>query len=132
MPQTRPPMTDLEIFHAAPEGATPEELAAYLDHACGDDHDLRASVEALFALEDNPDDYLEAPPLQSAEDSVATVDAEAPGTVIGNYKLLQEIGTGGFGVVYMADQLRPVKRRRALLESNPPRNSRPETHREHE
>ncbi len=52
-------MTDLEIYHNAPEEPTPEELAAYLDQACADDVELRAKVEALYAVErDQNDDFL--------------------------------------------------------------------------
>ncbi|MFC7337477.1 protein kinase [Haloferula chungangensis] len=108
-------MTDLEIFHNAPAGATETEMSAYLDEACGEDADLRQKVEALLAMGEKQDDFLEDVPLQGS--SFAAREAtmvEGPGDVIGNYKLLQELGVGGFGTVFMADQLRPVKRRVAL------------------
>ena len=57
-------MTDLEIFHNAPENASPENLAAYLDEACGDDSDLREKVEALLAARTRTDDFLEDGALQ--------------------------------------------------------------------
>ncbi|YCM45730.1 WD40 repeat domain-containing serine/threonine protein kinase [Verrucomicrobiaceae bacterium 227] len=108
-------MTDLEIVCQAPEGATPEELVAYLDEACGGDTILRKKVEELLASEDHLDDFLEEVPLQGKSEVAEMVSAvEKPGDVIGNYKLLQEIGEGGFGLVYMAEQLRPVKRRVAF------------------
>ena len=119
-------MTDREIFMNAPADATPEVLFAYLDKACGDHSGLRASIEALIAadgkartdflepgqLESRPTEYHDpsSPPGHHDNSPVA----ERSGDVIGNYKLLQMIGEGGFGVVYAAEQLRPVKRRVAL------------------
>ncbi|MFC7337481.1 protein kinase [Haloferula chungangensis] len=100
-------MRDVEIFLNAPKETSSEELADYLDAACGGDRELRAQVEELIEAERGVGDFMHATPLEVAAE-------ERPGALIGNYKLLQEIGAGGFGTVYMAEQLRPVKRRVAL------------------
>jgi len=103
-----------EIFLKALEKPSPAERAAYLDGACGDDLALRAQVEALL-LHHTADSFLERPPaggdtLRHGEGFVS----EGPGSVIGRYKLLQKIGEGGMGVVYMAEQTEPVRRKVAL------------------
>src|SRR6516225_2433216 len=101
-----------EIFHEAltrPQAKRPAFLAA----ACAGDEPLQRRVEALLHAHDNPASFLaERPPM-----ACATVDApiaERPGTVIGSYKLLEQIGEGGFGVVFMAEQIVPVRRKVAL------------------
>ncbi|HJZ91946.1 MAG TPA: protein kinase [Gemmataceae bacterium] len=89
------------------------ERSAFLDRACGRDARLRADVEALLLADDQTGDLLDLPDSQA--DTVDTpAPAEAPGTAIGPYKLLEQIGEGGFGVVYLAEQTRPVRRKVAL------------------
>ncbi|HMO65822.1 MAG TPA: serine/threonine protein kinase, partial [Verrucomicrobiota bacterium] len=103
-----------DLFLRAAEIQSPEARAAYLAGACQRDDSLRSRVEALLA--DHRDDgFLEQP----AGGELPTVAgaaslAERPGTVIGRYKLLQQIGEGGCGVVFMAEQEEPVRRRVAL------------------
>ena len=111
-----PPMTDFEIYYQAPQEASDEELQRYLDEACGGDMELRARVEALFALERPSTDFLEDNPVESSGllmDGEELI-AEGPGDVIGNYRLIEKIGEGGFGVVYRAEQSAPVRREVAL------------------
>jgi eukaryotic-like serine/threonine-protein kinase len=95
-----------EIFAAA-AALPPEERAAYLDATCEGRLELRARVEAWLGAHE-PSDFM-----QAAEDELR-MHPEQAGERIGNYKLLEKIGEGGFGVVWVADQERPVRRRVAL------------------
>src|SRR4051812_22844406 len=106
--------SDLEqIFTEAVARPTAAERRAYLDQACGADAALRRRVETLLAAHDAADRLL---PLTAAldDDPIRAANADAPGQMIGPYKLLQPIGEGGFGVVFMAEQATPVRRRVAL------------------
>jgi serine/threonine protein kinase/WD40 repeat protein len=108
-------MTDLEIFDNAPED--PGERETYLREACGGDSELRERVDALFVADEAAaGGFMDTVALAGGEpmEASASTGDDASGTVIGHYKLLQKIGEGGFGVVYMAEQLEPVKRRVAL------------------
>jgi len=89
---------------------TPEARQRSLAEACGDDAKLRAEVESLLAAHTEAGDFLEHTLVTEEVESIA----EGPGTVIGHYKLLEQIGEGGFGVVYMAEQIEPVQRKVAL------------------
>ncbi len=103
-----------DIFHKAIEIADAAERAAYLAEACGKDEKLWADVEQLLKAHEQAGDFLEMPamgPNATLDNSPLT---EGPGTIIGRYKLLQLIGEGGFGVVYMAEQQEPVHRKVAL------------------
>jgi len=102
-------MAERSIFLAALELADPAERAAYLDAACAADAVLRRRVERLLAAHDSGDDFLE-PPAGLAPTADPAPAADAPGTVLGPYKLLQVIGEGGMGVVFMAEQRHPVRR----------------------
>ena len=91
--------------------------SAYLDEACSGDVALRQRVEELLRAHEQAENFLRAPP--AGLDSKRTIHVEIsptekPGDKIGRYKLLQQIGEGGCGVVYMAEQEEPVRRRVAL------------------
>src|SRR5262249_10125486 len=95
------------------EASSPEARRAFLDEACRADRPLREQVESLLVAHEQAGSFLEA----SAPPGVATVEeliGERPGTVIGPYKLLEQIGEGGFGVVFMAEQQQPLRRKVAL------------------
>src|SRR3954466_13016897 len=97
-----------DIFLEAVERPTPAERAAYLDGACEGDADLRAQVEGLLRSHEQAGSFLEG----SLFAPTRTVDpgprVEGIGTHIGPYKLLQQLGEGGMGTVYMAEQEKPV------------------------
>jgi WD40 repeat protein/serine/threonine protein kinase len=112
------------LFAAALEKPTRAERAAYLDGACGDDLALRARLEALLAAHDASGGVLDAPPPVLSPTTAYSPLTEGPGTVIGPYKLLQQIGEGGMGVVYMAEQEQPVRRKVALKIIKPGMDSR--------
>src|SRR6266536_2638611 len=90
---------------------------AYLDQACAGDAALRKQVETLLQSHEQAKGFLEAPPTGLDFKRTALVNiplTEKPCDRIGRYKLLQQIGEGGCGVVYMAEQEEPVRRRVAL------------------
>jgi WD40 repeat protein/serine/threonine protein kinase/tetratricopeptide (TPR) repeat protein len=100
-----------QIFLEAVEKHAPEQWPELLDSVCQADAELRARVEALLEAHGQYNSMLDG------EGFVATVDvrvSERPGAQIGPYKLLQQIGEGGFGVVFMAEQTAPVRRKVAL------------------
>src|SRR5882724_5057103 len=91
------------------------ERVAYLERTCGGDLELRRAVEALLQEYDQVGDFLEKSPNAPRTQAKAEASgAEKPGDYIGGYKLLQQIGEGGCGVVYMAEQSAPVHRKVAL------------------
>jgi serine/threonine protein kinase/tetratricopeptide (TPR) repeat protein len=107
-------VNELTLFAEALERTNPQDRAAFLDQACQSNSNLRARIERLLAQHEHASDFLERPPMAL----VPTVDevpaTEGPGTIIGPYKLLEQIGEGGFGVVFLAEQVQPVRRKVAL------------------
>src|SRR5439155_2294506 len=112
------------IFGKAIELRSPAERNAYLDEACGGDAQLRAVVESLLHVQKDAGSFFEE--LRPAPSATADppVLAERPGAVIGPYKLLQQIGEGGMGTVFMAEQTRPVQRKVAIKIIRPGMDSR--------
>jgi serine/threonine protein kinase/WD40 repeat protein len=110
MPGQRP---DIEAIFFTARKMPPEQRRAYLDEVCGRDAELRQRVDRFLTAQVDIGSFLEAP----ASALGVTVDRplhERPGTVIGPYKLLEQIGEGGFGMVFMAEQTQPVRRKVAL------------------
>jgi serine/threonine protein kinase/WD40 repeat protein len=106
-------MNERELFEAVLDYPSAER-SRYLDGACGGDPDLRSRVEALLKRHDEAGSFLEKPILAGDQTSLYPPLNEGTGTLIGPFKLLQKIGEGGFGVVYMAEQQKPVRRIVAL------------------
>src|SRR4051812_4507814 len=101
-----PSSPEESIFAQAVE-VSPAERPALLDRVCGADPALRAAVEALLRANDCSGDLLDLPdtPAVTVGEPAAR---EGPGTALGPYKLLEEIGAGGFGLVFVAEQQHPV------------------------
>jgi serine/threonine protein kinase/tetratricopeptide (TPR) repeat protein len=106
------------IFDAARQIPDDRARAAYLDTACAGNPEVRRRLERLLQANARADQFLAADPFELGNPDRQTSDlpawSEGPGTVIDKYKLLEKLGEGGFGVVYMAEQKEPVKRRVAL------------------
>ncbi len=114
-PDTFQSRSEKEIFFEALDKNSPEERAAFLDGACGRDRARRARVEALLADHFQQDGFMKKPAVEGERPTITVSPIEeAAGTVIGRFKLLQQIGEGGCGMVYMAEQQEPVRRRVAL------------------
>jgi serine/threonine protein kinase len=106
-------MSQRSIFMAVLEIEDPARRSAYLDQACAGNPALRLEIEQLLQAHEQPGEFMD----RAAPDLVATMDEpirETVGTVIGPYKLLEQIGEGGMGTVWMAQQTEPVKRVVAL------------------
>src|SRR5437870_715573 len=111
---TSNPNRDIELFAEAIQ-LSPVKRIAFLDRACADDADLRRRIEALLRSNDRVGAFLEEPPTGSITEERAKVTAwEKPGDRVGRYKLLEQIGEGGCGIVFKAEQEEPVRRQVAL------------------
>src|SRR3982750_3122405 len=113
-------MTERDLFVAALQKDDPAERQAYLDAACAGRPELRRQVEDLLRLHEGAGSFLEQPAAVSPATGAVqdapehTPSPEAPGAIIGPYKLIEQIGEGGMGTVWMAQQQEPVRRLVAL------------------
>src|SRR5260370_37011775 len=96
-----------EVARKIDSGAARE---AYLQQICGDDAAIGQRVRALLKAYEEGASFLESPAAALVGTADAPALAERPGTLIGPYKLLQQIGEGGMGTVFMAEQTQPRKR----------------------
>jgi eukaryotic-like serine/threonine-protein kinase len=118
---SEPTEREVAIFNAA-RRLGGSERAAYLEEACAGDAALRQRIDELLRVDEPAGDFLEKPaygdPSASARPDgtirLSLALSEKPGDKIGPYKLLEQIGEGGCGVVYMAEQEAPIRRRVAL------------------
>jgi serine/threonine protein kinase len=114
-------MTEREIFTAALHRENAADRAAFLDELAAGDGGLRQRVELLLAEHEQLGSFLESP---APDATLDTRVSESPGAQLGPYKLLQQIGEGGMGVVFMAEQTHPVQRKVALKVIKPGMDSR--------
>ncbi len=104
----------IELFTAAAQ-VPPGERAAFLDEACAGDEVLRRRIEALLKSHDSAGEFMEEPPTWLLHEGRPRVTVgEKPGDWIGSYQLIRQIGEGGCGVVFVAEQEEPIRRRVAL------------------
>ena len=102
------------IFNAARQFGSPDARAEYLRQACGTDSALRERVQVLLRAYEEQASFLESPPPVGVAATIDQPASEPTGTVVGPYKLIEQIGEGGMGTVWMAQQTEPVKRVVAL------------------
>jgi eukaryotic-like serine/threonine-protein kinase len=102
------------IFWEALDRPSAAERRGYLDRACGGDAALRSRIDALLVAHQDAGEFLEEPVPTPTLTWNDPAPLEAVGMLIGSYKLLEQIGEGGFGVVFMAEQTQPVRRKVAL------------------
>ena len=106
-------MNETEIFSKALRANSIEDRERILNDECGKNDELRQRLKRLLDAHDVPDSSLD-PPEKSSLETTDWAKSEQVGGQVGPYKLLQQIGEGGMGVVFMADQVEPVKRRVAV------------------
>jgi tetratricopeptide (TPR) repeat protein/tRNA A-37 threonylcarbamoyl transferase component Bud32 len=118
------PLSARAVFDEALEIASPDERRKYLERACAGAPVLRLEVEALLSAYADAGSFLETPAAPPGDGMEERPAAERPGTLIGRYELLHQIGEGGMGVVWLAEQTRPVQRKVALKVIKPGMDSR--------
>jgi serine/threonine protein kinase/tetratricopeptide (TPR) repeat protein len=105
-------MSEETIFLEVLQKPTPAERGAFLDEACAGDAELRRGVERLLRAHQRAGQFLQG--LPDVTSTTPPTAWESPGTVIGPYRLLEPIGEGGFGIVFLAEQQQPIRRKVAL------------------
>ena len=112
MNSTTPPNREKEIFEQALDLDSAEERLAFVQRACGEDAVLLARVQALLQAHETDAEFLPEEPKDQA--TMLLPITEKPGDKINRYRLMEKIGEGGCGIVYVAEQEEPVRRRVAL------------------
>src|SRR5436190_14023970 len=102
------------LFETARELRKPAEQLAYLEAACGGSSELLHRIQQLLAADQHANEFFYNGAAAVQQSLFVLPITEVPGDRIGRYKLLQKIGEGGCGLVYMAEQQEPVRRRVAL------------------
>ena len=113
------------IFHVARDLSNPVTRAEYLDQICAGDQALRERVEALLQAHEQSQGFLRSSQPEPAPTVESTSLAERPGTTIGRYRLMEQIGEGGMGIVFVAEQERPIRRKVAIKVIKPGMDSEP-------
>src|SRR4051794_41166363 len=112
------------IFEVARKIDSPEAREAYLQQICGSDAAIAQRVRDLLAMHDDSASFLESPAVARIDTTAAPAFTERIGSQIGPYKLKEQIGEGGMGLVFVAEQHEPVRRKVALKLIKPGMDSR--------
>jgi serine/threonine protein kinase len=116
-------MDEQSLFIAALEHSPPDR-GAFLDAACGSNSELRVRVDKLLRVHEDAPDFFGAP-AGFRPTVIELQTAECPGSTVGSYRIVEQIGEGGFGIVFLAEQERPIRRKVALKIIKPGMDSRP-------
>src|SRR4051812_31232343 len=105
---------NIDLFEKAAQ-LSPSERTAFLNEACGNDAALRRRIEALLRSNDRAGNFLQEPPTASISEGRAKLTGrEKPGDWVDRYELVEQIGEGGCGIVFLAEQHEPVHRQVAM------------------
>jgi serine/threonine protein kinase/tetratricopeptide (TPR) repeat protein len=112
------------VFNACRQIGDADARQEYLRLACGDDVNALGRIRQLLRVHDQAGSFLESPAGPSLAPAISERPRESVGSVVGPYRLLEQIGEGGCGIVFMAEQTHPVRRRVALKVIRPGMDSR--------